>query len=133
VARPTLPYDEGCSGWPSLSPCRRASRDGARHARWLQQQHFDHPAHQIVLQEIVLGFQHAKERLERIEAAIAEFAPSWSLAPIVTELQALRGVSGRGRDQAPGSGGGNWNAQGISSAMRLIGCPAATLARVSVR
>ena len=52
---------------------------GARHARWLQQQHFDHPAHQIVLQEMVVAVRHAKERLDRIEAAIAEFVPSWSL------------------------------------------------------
>ncbi len=66
---------------------------GARHARWLQQQRFEHPAHQIVLQEMVLGVRHAKERLERIEAAIAEFVPSWSLSPIVEALQALRGVN----------------------------------------
>src|SRR4029079_1670257 len=54
---------------------------GARHARWLQEQHFEHPAHQIVLQELVLAIQHAHERLERIEAAIAEFVPGWALAP----------------------------------------------------
>lgn len=66
---------------------------GARHARWLQQQRFDHPAHQIVLQEMVLGVRHAQERLDRIEAAIAEFVPAWSLAPIVTALQALRGIN----------------------------------------
>src|SRR5215213_11131366 len=28
---------------------------GARHARWLQEQCFEHPAHQIVLQELVLA------------------------------------------------------------------------------
>jgi transposase len=66
---------------------------GARHARWLQEQHFEHPAHQIVLQELVLAIQHAQERLERIEAAIAEFVPGWSLAPAVEALQALRGVN----------------------------------------
>jgi len=66
---------------------------GARHARWLQEQHFEHPAHQIVLQELVLAIQHAHERLERIEAAIAEFVPGWSLAPAVEALQALRGVN----------------------------------------
>jgi hypothetical protein len=26
---------------------------GARHLRWLQEQSFDHPAHQIALQEMV--------------------------------------------------------------------------------
>ena len=66
---------------------------GARHARWLQEQRFEHPAHQIVLQELVLAIQHAQERLVRIEAAIAEFVPAWSLAPAVEALQALRGVN----------------------------------------
>ncbi len=34
----------------------------------------------------------SKERVERLEAAIEEFVPTWSLAPIVRALQALRGV-----------------------------------------
>ena len=34
----------------------------------------------------------SKERIDRIEAAIVEFLPSWSLAPVVRALQALRGV-----------------------------------------
>ena len=34
----------------------------------------------------------SKERVERLEAAIEEFVPTWSLAPIVQALQALRGV-----------------------------------------
>ena len=65
---------------------------GARHERWLAEQAFDHPAQQVVLQELVLAARHAKERLERIEAAIAEFLPGWSLAPVVEALQALRGI-----------------------------------------
>lgn len=65
---------------------------GARHRQWLQAQRFDHPAHQVVLQEMLLAAQHAQERLTRIEAAIIEFLPKWSLAPVVEALQALRGV-----------------------------------------
>jgi len=65
---------------------------GARHFRWLQEQHFDHPAHQIALQELVDAVRVAKERIGRIEAAIEEFLPGWSLAPVVRALQALRGV-----------------------------------------
>jgi transposase len=45
-----------------------------------------------VLQEVALAAQHAQERLQRIEAAIVEFVPTWSLAPVVDALQALRGV-----------------------------------------
>jgi transposase len=65
---------------------------GARHERWLAEQAFSHPAQQVVLQELILAAQHAKERLERIEAAVVEFIPQWSLAPLVEALQALRGV-----------------------------------------
>jgi transposase len=65
---------------------------GARYRRWLQQQSFEHPADQIVLQEYVEAVRVAEERLGRIERAIEEFLPGWSLAPIVDALQALRGV-----------------------------------------
>lgn len=65
---------------------------GARHRQWLQAQRFDHPAQQLVLQEMALAAQHAQERLQHIEAAIVEFVPTWSLAPVVDALQALRGV-----------------------------------------
>lgn len=65
---------------------------GARYRRWLQEQSFEHPADQIVLQEYVEAVRLAEERLVRIERAIAEFLPGWSLAPVVDALQALRGV-----------------------------------------
>jgi transposase len=65
---------------------------GARYRRWLQEQRFEHPADQIVLQEYVEAVRLAEERLVRIERAIAEFLPGWSLAPVVEALMALRGV-----------------------------------------
>jgi transposase len=65
---------------------------GARHLRWLQEQKFDHPAHQIALQEMVEAVRISRERTLRLEAAIEEFVPQWSLAPVVQALQALRGV-----------------------------------------
>jgi transposase len=63
-----------------------------RYLRWLQEQRFDHPAHQIALQELVDAVRTSRERIGRIEAAIKEYLPSWSLAPVVHALQALRGV-----------------------------------------
>lgn len=63
-----------------------------RYLRWLQEQKFDHPAHQIALQEMVEAVRVSKERVQRLEAAIEEFVPSWSLAPVVRALQAFRGV-----------------------------------------
>lgn len=63
-----------------------------RYLRWLQEQSFDHPAHQIALQEMVEAVRISKERVERLERVIEEFVPAWSLAPIVRALQTLRGV-----------------------------------------
>lgn len=65
---------------------------GARYRCWLQQQYFEHPADQIVLQEYVEAVRLAEERVVRIERAIEEFLPGWSLVPVVEALQALRGV-----------------------------------------
>ena len=61
--------------------------------RWLQEQQFDHPAHQIVLQEAIEAVRLDTERLARLEHNIEEFLPTWSLAPLVHALEALRGVS----------------------------------------
>jgi len=63
-----------------------------RYLCWLQEQSFDHPAHQIALQEMVEAVRISKERVERLERVIDEFVPAWSLAPIVRALQTLRGV-----------------------------------------
>lgn len=63
-----------------------------RYLRWLQEQSFDHPAHQIALQEMVEAVRVSKERVERLERVIEEFVPAWSLAPVVRALQTLRGV-----------------------------------------
>lgn len=63
-----------------------------RYLRWLQEQQFDHPAHQIAFQEMVDAVRVSKERVERLEKVIGEFIPSWSLGPVVRALQTLRGV-----------------------------------------
>jgi len=50
-------------------------------------------AQHLALQELLLAVRHAGEQLERIEAAILELLPKWSLAPVVEALQALRGIN----------------------------------------
>lgn len=37
-----------------------------RYLRWLQEQKFDHPAHQIALQEMVEAVRISKERVQRL-------------------------------------------------------------------
>jgi transposase len=64
-----------------------------RHRRWLAALQFDHPAHQIVLQEGVDAIDDAAARLIRLEEQIAALLPQWSMAPVVEAIQAMRGVS----------------------------------------
>jgi transposase len=60
---------------------------GARHRQWLQAQRFEHPAQQLVLLEMTHAAQQAVERLERINAALEEFLPTWSLQQWLTRCR----------------------------------------------
>jgi transposase len=61
--------------------------------RWLTTVRFDHPAQQIVLQDYIHAVQDAEVRRDRLTQQIEELLPSWSMAPVVTALQAMRGVA----------------------------------------
>src|SRR3954466_7556339 len=63
------------------------------HRRWLAGLRFEHPAQQVVLQEQIDTIDEAERRRDRLEAQIRELVPGWSLAPVVTALQAMRGVA----------------------------------------
>lgn len=65
---------------------------GPTHARWLTEQTFEHVEQRIAFEELVMAARQAAERVERLEAAIVEFVPQWSMAPLVEALQALRGI-----------------------------------------
>ena len=65
---------------------------GATHARWLTEQVFAHAEQRIAFEENVMAVRQAKARVERLEAAMVEFVPSWSMAPLVEALQAMRGI-----------------------------------------
>lgn len=64
-----------------------------RYRQWLQCQSFDHPAHQIALQEMMQAERNTNERLDRLTGHIKALVPEWDLAPAVNALQALRGVA----------------------------------------
>lgn len=63
------------------------------HRRWLAEQTFAHPAEQIVFEELIQRIEVACARHDRHEDAIRTLLPAWSLAPVVTAIQALRGVA----------------------------------------
>ena len=64
-----------------------------RHRAWLTQQIFEHPAQQIAYQGYLNAIEQAEGRRLQLEQQIATLLPSWSLAPVVAALQALRGVA----------------------------------------
>jgi transposase len=63
------------------------------HARWLANQAFEHAAQQIVLQEAINAIEDCAGRLQRLDEQLHVIVPTWSMAPVVTAYQAMRGVS----------------------------------------
>jgi transposase len=63
------------------------------HRRWLARQAFEHPAEQIVFQDGVDAIEDAITRLRQLEKQLVAIVPSWSMAPVVTAYQAMRGAS----------------------------------------
>jgi len=63
------------------------------HRGWLADLSFGQPAQHLVLQEHVQRIERAEELGERVQQAIVDLLPAWTLAPVVEALQALRGVS----------------------------------------
>ena len=65
---------------------------GKAHTAWLAGQKLEHLEQRIALEERLVAVRQAKERIERLEQAIGEAVPAWSLARLATALMALRGV-----------------------------------------
>ncbi len=65
---------------------------GPTHMQWLMSQKLERREQRIVLEELLEGVRQESERVERLEQAIREAVPEWSLADVVTALQAMRGI-----------------------------------------
>jgi transposase len=61
--------------------------------RWLTTVRFDHPAQQIVLQDYIHAVEDTEARRDRLTRQIEDLLPSWSMAPVVKALRAMRGVA----------------------------------------
>ncbi len=64
-----------------------------RHLRWLDGQNFAHPAQRFAYQELLNAVRITADRIDRLEAALAEIVPDWTMAPVVAAFQAMRGVA----------------------------------------
>src|SRR5260370_12811160 len=62
------------------------------HMKWLMAQKLEHREQRIAFEELLEGIRQESERVERLEKAIREAVPEWSLAEVVAALQAMRGI-----------------------------------------
>ena len=62
------------------------------HLRWLAKLKMAQPAQQIGFQEYLHAITEASARIGRLEQALRDALPAWSLSPLVQALQALSGV-----------------------------------------
>jgi transposase len=62
------------------------------HMNWLAKQKLAHAEQRIAFEEMLLAVRQAQERIARLEAAIRDAVPDWSLAAVVEALMAMRGI-----------------------------------------
>ena len=62
------------------------------HMDWLASQKFEYTPQRLVFEEMMLAMSQARERLDRLEQAIRDAVPDWSLAEVVRALMAMRGM-----------------------------------------
>src|SRR3974390_1341578 len=60
--------------------------------RWVMSQKLKEREQRIAFEELLEGIRQESERMERLEDAIREVVPEWSLAEVVAALQAMRGI-----------------------------------------
>jgi hypothetical protein len=65
---------------------------GPAHMKWLMAQKLEHREQRIAFEEFLEGIRQESDRVERLENAIREAVPEWSLAEVVAALQAVRGI-----------------------------------------
>jgi transposase len=63
------------------------------HVRWIRELTFDHPAHHILIEENLAAIRDSQDRLVRLERQLVNLVASWTLAPVVKGIQAMRGIS----------------------------------------
>jgi transposase len=65
---------------------------GPAHMNWLMSQKLEHREQRIAFEELMQAIRQESERVERLEEAIRDAVPEWSLAEVVTAVQAMRGI-----------------------------------------
>jgi transposase len=61
------------------------------HMKWLASQKLAHAEQRIAFEEMLLAIREAEARVARLEQAIRDALPDWSLADLVSAMMAMRG------------------------------------------
>jgi transposase len=61
--------------------------------RWLAGLKFEQAVHHIVLEDYLAAVEAAEARRDRLTTQIEAMLPDWTLAPVVTALQTMRGMA----------------------------------------
>ena len=65
---------------------------GRTHMNWLTSIKLEPHEQRIAFEEMLLAVRQVRERIERLQQAMRDAVPDWSLASVVEALQALRGM-----------------------------------------
>lgn len=63
------------------------------HLAWITGLTWQHPAHRILVEDHLAAITAARGRRDRLTDAIAALLPDWHWAPVVSALQAMRGIA----------------------------------------
>ena len=63
------------------------------HLGWLADQKMPTDIQQVVFQEYINAINDTRDRVDRLTQQIGSLVPTWRMAPVVSALQTLRGVS----------------------------------------
>jgi transposase len=74
-------------GYSGLSSWTRS------HYKWLADQKFEHPAHQIVFQDYINAIHDAEKRHDQLVKQIEQLLPLWSMKPLVDAISLMKGIN----------------------------------------
>jgi len=63
------------------------------HYKWLADQKFEHPAHQIVFQDYIHAIHDAGKRHDQLVKQIEQLLPHWSMKPLVDAISLMKGIN----------------------------------------
>jgi transposase len=91
------------------------------HRRYLRELVLPHPAHRVVLEDVLCIIDVSEERIARLEEQMAALLESWKMKPVVEALMGLRGFQIVGAMVMVSELGGAWRFEHPRALMAYLG------------